>query len=42
VIGDQWLPQNRFELGALIVVIIAGASAGTFTRRGLTILTQCR
>jgi drug/metabolite transporter (DMT)-like permease len=38
LIGDQWLPRDLYWLGALIVVVITGALAGWFAKRGLTLL----
>ena len=39
LIGDQWLPRDLYWLGALIVVVITGAMAGWFAKRGLALLT---
>ena len=38
LIGDQWLPRDLYWLGALIVVLITGAIAGWFAKRGLALL----
>jgi len=38
LIGDQWLPRDLYWFGALIVVVITGALAGLFARRGLSLL----
>jgi uncharacterized membrane protein YqjE len=38
LIGDQWLPRDLYWLGALIVVVITGALAGWFAKRGLALL----
>ena len=38
LIGDQWLPRDLYWLGALIVVVITGALAGLFAKRGLALL----
>ena len=38
LIGDQWLPRDLYWLGALIVVVITGAIAGWFAKRGLALL----
>jgi hypothetical protein len=39
LIGDQWLPKDRYWLGALIVVLLSGAVALVFLRRGLSLLS---
>jgi uncharacterized membrane protein YqjE len=36
LIGDQWLPRDRYWLAALIVVGISGALAWFFARRGMS------
>jgi hypothetical protein len=33
--GDQWLPQDRYWLAALLVMVITGALAGWLAKRGL-------
>jgi uncharacterized membrane protein YqjE len=35
LIGDQWLPADRYWLAALIVLVIAGAVAAWFANRGM-------
>lgn len=42
LIGDQWLPADRYWLAALIVLVIAGAVAALFARRGMTYLSPRR
>jgi uncharacterized membrane protein YqjE len=39
LVGDQWLPRDLYWLAALIVVVITGALAAWFARRGLALLT---
>jgi uncharacterized membrane protein YqjE len=39
VVGDQWLPRDRFWLAALAVLVVTGAIAALFARRGLTQLS---
>jgi len=39
LIGDQWLPADRYWLGALIVLSIAGAIAVVLARRGMSLVT---
>lgn len=34
LIGDQWLPRDRYWLGALAVLMITGALAAWFAKRG--------
>jgi len=34
LLGDQWLPADRYWLAALIVLVIAGATAIFFAARG--------
>ena len=38
LIGDQWLPADRYWLGALVVLVIAGAFAIVLARRGMSLL----
>lgn len=38
LIGDQWLPDDRYWLGALVVLVIAGAIAIVLARRGMSLL----
>ena len=35
LIGDQWLPRDRYALSALLVTVIAGVLAWAFARRGV-------
>ena len=37
--GDQWLPRDRYWLAALVIMVITGAIAAWFVRRGLTQLS---
>jgi drug/metabolite transporter (DMT)-like permease len=39
LIGDQWLPADQYWLGALIVLVIAGAIAIVLARRGMRLLS---
>jgi uncharacterized membrane protein YqjE len=39
LIGDQWLPADQYWLGALVVLVIAGAIAVVVVRRGMSLLT---
>jgi drug/metabolite transporter (DMT)-like permease len=39
LIGDQWLPADQYWLGALVVLVIAGAIAAVLARRGLSLLS---
>lgn len=39
LIGDQWLPRDRYWLGALIVTLITGAVAAWFVKQGLAQLS---
>jgi len=38
LIGDQWLPADQYWLGALVVLVIAGAIAVVLARRGMSLL----
>jgi uncharacterized membrane protein YqjE len=40
--GDQWLPADRYWLAALIVVVVTGAIAAWFVRRGLALVSASR
>jgi uncharacterized membrane protein YqjE len=42
LVGDQWLPRDLYWLAALIVVVITGAIAVWFARRGMALLTPER
>lgn len=39
LIGDQWLPADLYWVAALIVLVIAGALALWFGKRGLALLS---
>src|SRR4051812_18279234 len=39
LIGDQWLPRDLYWVAALLVVIVSGAIAMLFARRGLSLLS---
>jgi len=39
LIGDQWLPRDLYWLAALLVVVITGALAAWFAKKGLSLLT---
>ena len=39
LVGDQWLPRDRYWLAALIVTLIAGGVAAWLARRGLALLS---
>ena len=34
LVGDQWLPKDLYWLAALIVLVVAGALAALFAKRG--------
>ena len=36
LVGDQWLPRDRYWLAALAVVVVTSALAALFARRGLS------
>lgn len=42
VIGDQWLPNDWYAIGALLVAVIAGLVTWLFVRRGLVTLSGAR
>ena len=42
LIGDQWLPADQYWLGALVVLVIAGAIAVVLARRGISLLAPSR
>jgi len=42
LIGDQWLPADLYWVAALIVLVIAGAAALWFAKRGMTLLSPSR
>ena len=39
LVGDQWLPRDLYWVAALLVVIVSGAIALLFARRGLSMLS---
>lgn len=39
LIGDQWLPADLYWVGALIVLVIAGAMTAWFAKRGMAQLS---
>jgi len=42
LIGDQWLPADLYWVAALIVLVLAGAVAAVFARRGMAHLSPQR
>ena len=40
--GDQWLPQDRYWLAALVVMIVTGAFAAWLAKRGQTLLSPAQ
>ena len=40
--GDQWLPQDRYWLAALLVMIVTGAFAAWLAKRGQTLLSPAQ
>lgn len=42
LVGDQWLPRDRYWLAAVIVMLLALPGAVIFARRGLTLLSPAR
>ena len=38
LVGDQWLPADRYWLAALILLVITGAIAAWFAKRGMALL----
>jgi drug/metabolite transporter (DMT)-like permease len=39
LVGDQWLPRDRYWLAALIVVVITGGLAAWLAKRGMSLLS---
>ena len=39
LVGDQWLPADRYWLAALLILLITGALAWWLARRGLALLS---
>ena len=42
LIGDQWLPADLYWVAALILLVITGALAGWFAKRGMALLSPSR
>jgi len=42
LIGDQWLPADLYWVAALIVLVVAGALAAWFAKRGMSYLTPAQ
>ncbi len=42
LIGDQWLPSDLYWVAALIVLVVAGAIAAVFAKRGMARLAPSR
>ena len=42
LVGDQWLPADRYWLAALIMLVITGAIAAWFAPRGATHISPSR
>jgi uncharacterized membrane protein YqjE len=42
LIGDQWLPRDRYWLAALAAVVVTSVLAAVFARRGLAQLSPSR
>jgi hypothetical protein len=39
LIGDQWLPKDLYWLAALIMLVVTGAIAAMFVKRGMALLS---
>jgi uncharacterized membrane protein YqjE len=39
LIGDQWLPKDLYWVAALVVLVITGAMAAWFVKRGMAQLS---
>ena len=39
LVGDQWLPADRYWLAALIVMVVAGGLAFVLAKRGLALIS---
>jgi len=39
LIGDQWLPKDRYWLGSLIVLVVSGLVSLLFLKHGLSLLS---
>lgn len=42
LVGDQWLPGDRYWLAALVIAVITGALAAWLMRRGTALLSPSR
>jgi len=42
LVGDQWLPRDRYWLAALVVMAITGALAAWFAKKGMAQLSPSR
>lgn len=42
LVGDQWLPADLYWLAALILLVITGALAAWFAKRGMALLSPSR
>lgn len=42
LVGDQWLPNDRYWLAALVILVIAGALAAWLARKGMSQLHAAR
>jgi len=42
LIGDQWLPKDLYWVAALVVLVITGAIAAWFAKRGMAQLSPAR
>ena len=42
LVGDQWLPRDRYWLAALVFVVVAGGIAAWLGRRGMSELAPAR
>jgi hypothetical protein len=39
LVGDQWLPADRYWVAALLVLAITGGLAAWFAKRGMSLLS---
>jgi uncharacterized membrane protein YqjE len=42
LVGDQWLPADLYWLAALILMVITGAMAAWFAKRGMALMSPSR
>jgi hypothetical protein len=42
LIGDQWLPADLYWVAALILLVITGAMAALFARRGMALVSPAQ